>query len=114
MIKLKFSNLKVTTNGNITTGEVKVILKVFANNAWRVMYCKSFNTKVTLKPGDKFDLTKAYKYIQAKLEKEAYNWALKEVKRQIRLARRDLDIFADFEAKAKHIVDHDTEYLNKF
>lgn len=114
MIKLKFSKFKITTTGIVTTGEIIAILKIFIKNDWKILCHNTFSTKITLKPEDKFDLNKAYKYIQAKLEKEAYNWAFKEVKKQINHTRRDLDIFTNFADKAKHIIDHDTEYLNNF
>ncbi len=114
MIKLKFSNLEITTNGTITRGKIIATIKLFTKNEWRTIISKKFNTKITLKPEDKFDLNKAYKYIQAKLEKEAYKWALKETKRQIRFARQDFETFTNFGVKAQYIINHDTEYLNKF
>lgn len=114
MIKLTFSNCEITTNGIITKGKITAVVVIFIENHWKVLETKVFTTKITLKSEDKFDLNKAYKYIQAKLERKAYKWALDKVTYQILLAKKDLEVFINFANKAKHIVNHDDEYLSKF
>lgn len=114
MIKLHFNNFQVGTDGITTIAEINAQIKFLNNNKWIVLDEKSFSTKITLKDKDKFDLNKAYKYIRAKLERKAYNWALGKTIYQISLTKKDLEIFTDFANKAKHIVNHDDEYLSKF
>ncbi len=114
MIKLSFSNFSFTSDGNTSKGSVKAAIKLFDGNKWYAIANKEFATKIIRHKDDKSDINKAYKYIQAKLEKEAYNWALNNTTYQISLAKRDLKIFTDFADKAKHIVNHDNEYLSKF
>lgn len=115
MIKLEFSNFKVIIDGLITKGKITATIKFLTNRRiWETVAFKNFSTKITLHPEDKADLNKAYKYIRAKLEKNAYKWALKNAEKQLLVVQKDLKAFVDFVEKATHIVDHDTEYLNKF
>lgn len=115
MIKLKFSNFKISTNGLTTKGKITATIKFLTNRrTWETVAFKVFNTKITLHPKDKADLNKAYKYIRAKLEKNAYKWALKNAEKQLLVVQKDLKTFVDFVEKARHIVVHDEDYLSKF
>jgi len=114
MIKLSFSNFSFTTDGNISKGNVKATIKLFIKNKWHDVGSKKFTTKITCHKNDKNDLNKAYKYIQAKLEKDAYSWACKEAMKQLLIVQKDLKTFNDFIEKSKHIVVHDTNYLGEF
>lgn len=115
MIKLHFSKFKVNTDGIVTSGTIVATIKCFTDRTkWRPIAYKVFNTKITLHSGDKPDLNKAYKYIKAKLEKNAYKWALKNAEKQLLVVQKDLKTFVDFIEKARHIVVHDEDYLSKF
>lgn len=114
MIKLSFGKFSFTTDGNTSKGSIKATIKIFIKNTWHCVATKQFTTKITCHKDDKSDLNKAYKYIQAKLEKDAYSWALDEAFKQLLLVQKDLKMFNDFVEKAKHIVVHDTNYLSEF
>lgn len=114
MIKLSFSNFSFTTDGNISKGSIKATIKFFIKNKCHDVASKKFNTKVTCHKNDKCDLNKAYKYIQAKLEKDAYLWASEEAMKQLLITQKDLKIFNDFVEKSRHIIVHDTHYLSQF
>lgn len=110
MIKLHFEPITFKNKGICCEGTVDVSLKF--NKI--LIYCKTFRTKITLHDNDIFDLNKAYKYIQASLEKKAYNWAYNLINKE---RKNKLDIYnqmSEFIDKAKHIVEHDTEYLKTF
>lgn len=110
MIKLHFEPILFKNKKLRCEGKVAVTLKL--NNT---LICgKSFITRITLHDNDVFDLNKAYKYIQASLEKKAYNWAYKIINKK---CKNQFDIYNQmlgFTDKAKHIVEHDTEYLKTF
>lgn len=115
MIKLEFSNFKVIIDGLVTKGKITATIKFLTNKRiWETVALRNFNTKITLHPEDKADLNKAYKYIRAKLEKNAYKWALKNAEKQLLIVQKDLKTFVDFVEKARHIVVHDEDYLSKF
>lgn len=114
MIKLSFGKFSFTTDGNTSKGSIKATIKIFTRNEWYCVASKQFTTKITCHKDDKNDLNKAYKYIQAKLEKDAYLWACKEAMKQLLVVQKDLKVFNDFVEKSKHIVVHDTNYLNQF
>lgn len=114
MIKLSFSNFSFTSNGNISKGSAKATIKFFIKSKCHNVATKEFTTKITCHKNDKCNLNKAYKYIQAKLEKDAYLWANKEAMKQLLITQKDLKIFNDFVEKSKHIIVHDTNYLNQF
>lgn len=110
MIKLHFETITFKNKGICCEGSVAVSLKF--NN--KLISCKTFITRIALRDYDVFDLNKAYKYIQASLEKKAYNWAYKIINKE---RKKQLDIYNQllgFTDKAKHIVEHDTEYLKTF
>lgn len=114
MIKLSFGKFSFTTDGNTSKGNIRATIKIFTKNKWYYVTSKEFTTKITCHKDDKNDLNKAYKYIQAKLEKDAYCWAGEEAKKQLIVVQKDLKTFTDFVEKAEHIVEHDTNYLNQF
>ena len=111
MIKLTFNNFSFTTDGIISKGNVEATIKIFITNKWFDVASKKFITKITLHKDDKFDLDKAYKYIQAKLERDAYAWAGKEAFKELYNIQKSLRVFEDFTEKASHIVAHDNHYL---
>ena len=114
MIKLSFSNFSFTSDGNVSKGSIKATIKFFVKNKWHNIATKEFTTKIICHKNDKSDLNKAYKYIQAKLEKDAYLWANNEAMKQLLITQKDLKIFNDFVEKSKHIIVHDTHYLSQF
>lgn len=114
MIKLAFDNFSFTTDGIVSKGTITGIIKLFIKTKWHVISHRNFTAKITLHKEEKADLNKAYKYIQAKLEKDAYKWAQKEAFKQLLIVQKDLKIFNDFVEKANHIIVHDTAYLNQF
>lgn len=115
MIKLQFSNFQLKTDELVTKGKITATIKFLTNKrTWETVALRNFNTKITLHPEDKADLNKAYKYIRAKLEKNAYKWALKNAEKQLLIFQKDIKTFVDFVEKARHIVVHDEDYLSKF
>lgn len=114
MIKLSFSDFSFTSDGNTSRGSIKATIKFFIKTKWHNIGSKKFTTKITCHKNDKCDLNKAYKYIQAKLEKDAYCWACEEAMKQLLITQKDLKIFNDFVEKSKHIIVHDTHYLSQF
>ena len=113
-LKLTFVEFTFKSNGTKCEGKVKAIIKCFITKKWRECDSKEFKTRITLKPNDKFDLNKAYKYIQAKLEKDAYKWANKEAEKQLLLTQRYFKMYDDFTKKSTHIIVHDENYLSTF
>lgn len=111
MIKLTFSKFTFTTDGTTSKGTIVATIKYYLNGNYKTVASKAFKTKVTLKKGDKPNLNKAYKYIIAKLEKDAYIWANIETFMEITRTQKILNTLDDFSKKAIHVIAHDTEYL---
>ena len=89
MIKLSFSGFKFNTDGIVSKGRIIATIKYFTGKEWDNIGFKEFKTKVSYKPGDKYNLDKAYQIIKAKLEQNAYKWA----------------------DKANHVILHNTGYI---
>lgn len=114
MIKLSFSGFNFKTDGIISSARIIATIKWFDGHKWFNVAYKEFKTKVTLKPNEVPDLNKAYKYIKAKLEKDAYIWANSEAKKEFNDTKDKLAIFDSFIDKSNHIISHNTEYLKNF
>lgn len=112
MIKLSFSNFNFTIKGTVSTGEVCATIKYFDGHKWMNVAFKKFTTKVTYKPGDKFDVNIAYKQIKAKLEKDAYAWAGYQAQLQINNINKQYRYLKDFVDKSAHIVVHNNKYIS--
>lgn len=110
MIKLHFEPITFENKGIYCKGKVAVSLK-YDNGLIRG---KIFTTKITLRDNDVFDLNKAYKCIQTLLEKKAYNWAYNITNKERKNLLDFYNQMSEFTDKAKHIVEHDTEYLKTF
>lgn len=107
MIKLKFSNPVIRINGKKTI--MSIICQLCIANI--PIISKKLTHKVTLKDNDKYDLNKARLILQTTIEKEAYKWAYNKVsiiERDMYKKYTDADSFCK---KAKHIIEHDKEYL---
>ena len=72
------------------------------------------NVKCTCHDEDKPDLNKAYKLCEAIIERKAYKWASKKIKRRLDLLNKDVIKLSQFCVKANHIINHDTEYIKTF
>lgn len=108
MIKLRFSNPIVYLNGKETI--MTMLCSIVYNNK-TVLHCKKFNSKITLKNNDKYDLNKARLILQTTIEKEAYKWAYNKVsmiEKSMYKKYTDADSFC---RKATHVIEHDKEYL---
>lgn len=113
-IKLTFKQFTFGTDGITSTAKVKAIILYNIFGKWCEVGSKVFETKITLKEHDISDLNKAYKYVKAKLEKDAYTWANKEATNELLFIEQRLNVFNDFVKKSKYIIEHNTEYLKDF
>ena len=114
MIKLQFSNFSFGTNGFVSKGTIQATIKIRVRGKYRTISSKIFNTKITLHKDDTPDLNKAYKYIRAKLERDAYDWAGKEAQKEISNINTHYNELNAFIDKASHIISHDNKYLKTF
>lgn len=114
MIKLSFKDFTFETNGIISNAKITAVIKYFLNDKYIEVAHKEFRTKISIKPGDTKDLNKAYKYAEAKLEKDAYLWAVAEANNELLNIQKQFKIFNDFIIKSNHIIVHDVNYLSKF
>lgn len=111
MIKLSFSNFIFVNKGTISIGKVCATIKYFNGHKWMDVASKIFSTKVTYKPGDKFDVNIAYKQIKAKLEKDAYTWAGNQAQLQINDINKQYRYLKDFVDKSTHVALHNHKYI---
>ena len=114
MIKLSFDKFNFVTDGIISRGSIIATIKYYLNGKYKTVISKKFETKTTLHKDDTPDLNKAFKYIRAKLERDAYAWAGKEAKKEVFRMNKQYEIFDNFIEKALHIVSHDNKYLKTF
>lgn len=110
MIKLHFEPICFKNRGTHCEGSVTVGIKLNK----KVIDCKTFITRINLHKDDTFDLNKAYKYIQASLEKKAYFWAYKIINKHLKTEEDFIKEFKSFVDKADYIIKHDEEYLKTF
>ena len=111
MIKLSFSDFEFKTDGIVSKGHATATIKYFIGHKWGEVSKKKFKTKVSYKPGDKYNLDKAYQIIKAKLEQYAYKWAANEAQKEINNINKEYRYLKDFVDKANHIVVHNTGYI---
>ncbi len=110
MFKLKFSTPTFTIEGKTTIISISVALHY--NHCFIKIF--KIKKKISLKEGDRYDLNKAYKYLQASAEKEAYEKASKVIKNIIEQETYFINKLNTFKNKAEFIVNHDKEYLKEF
>ena len=60
------------------------------------------------------DWINIYKYIRAKLERDAYAWAGKEAQEEVANMDKRYNTLNEFIDRASHIVSHDNKYLETF
>ena len=113
-IKLSFKEFEFKTNGAISKAKIKATIFYNTYNKWHEVAEKQFKAKISIKSYDIGDLNKAYKYLKAKLEKDAYAWANKNTEKELIYLKNRLNVFDDFNKKANYIINHNTEYLKTF
>ena len=109
--KLTFTNFNFKVNGKTSTGMQEATIMFFDGKHWVKFMTKKFVKRISLKPGDKPDLNKAYKIVQAIIERKAYLWASDTVSKDIKILESNLTAGNEFVKKAQHIRAHDLEYI---
>lgn len=107
MTKLHFGNFIFKNIGNVSIAYCPVTLVLHG----QMFKGKDFTAKVTRHKDDVIDLNKAYKILQASIEKKAYDWAAKFCKKMIEDNKIYMKSIIDFKDKAEYIAKHDEEYL---
>lgn len=107
--KLKFSNPIIILEGNKTSMNIKALL----NYDKISIIAKEFDKTITLHQKDKYNLNKAKNILQASLEQKAYLWAKKYIDKEIEKEQNILNNMKSFSEKAAHIIEHDSNYINK-
>ncbi len=110
-VKLRFTKITFKCYNNKSIALQDATIMVFNGNVWSKGPTKKFHKKITLKHGDKPDLNKAYKILQAMIEKEAYAWGAKESDELLNDLNNRINGFRIFNNCCKHIVEHDSEYI---
>lgn len=111
MIKLSFSDFEFKTDGIASRGHITATIKYFIGHKWGEVGKKKFKTKVSYKPGDKYNLDKAYQIIKAKLEQNAYKWAANEAQKEINNINKEYRYLKDFIDKANNVTLHNHKYI---
>ena len=109
--KLTFTKFRFKVNGKTSTGTQEATIMFFDGKHWVKGMTKKFVKRISLKPGDKPDLNKAYKIVQAMIERSAYWWASDIISKDIKILESNLAAENKFVKKAQHITAHDLEYI---
>lgn len=109
--KLTFTDFRFKINGKTSTGTQEATIMFFDGKHWVKGMTKKFVKRISLKPGDKPDLNKAYKIVQAMIERAAYWWASELIIKNIEITQSTLTAEKEFIKKARHITAHDLQYI---
>lgn len=109
--KLTFTNFRFRFNGKTSTGMQEATIMFFDGKHWVKGMTKKFIKRISLKPGDTADLNKAYKIVQAMIERAAYWWASETVSKDIKILESNLAAGNEFVKRAQHITAHDLQYI---
>jgi hypothetical protein len=109
--KLTFTKFRFRFNGKTSTGMQEATIRFFDGKHWTMFITKKFIKRITLKPGDTADLNKAYKMLQAMIERSAYWWASEIISKDIKTLESNLAAGNEFVKRAQHITAHDLQYI---
>lgn len=109
--KLTFTKFRFRFDGKTSSGMQEATVMFFDGKHWVKGMTKKFVKRISLKPGDKADLNKAYKIVQAMIERAAYWWASEAVSKDIKILESNLAAGNEFVKRAQHITAHDLQYI---
>ena len=98
--KLTFTKFRFRFDGKTSSGMQEATVMFFDGKHWVKGMTKKFVKRISLKPGDKADLNKAYKIVQAMIERAAYWWASELIIKDIEILQSNLSADKEFIKKA--------------